>query len=469
MNGDGFDDILVAAKNSDEFRNQFRQGRSVLRQGRRLLEHRPHPCYRGRGFVIQGAAAGDAAGSSVSAAGDINGDGFDDILVGAFGNDDGGDTAGKAYVIFGRGLSGLNGDEATYIEEGDPVRLDDNAGPAAAAIFSDPRADMDGATLTVSITARLVAGEDVLGISTAGTVTLSSSTDIGSIVSVDGLAIGTITADGNGGDDLVIAFDTSDATSARITELIRSLTYSNLNLANPSTLRRTVEVAIDDGLDGGRVAYKVRVNVIDASDAPILQERALSATFAEDLVNATPQLLDDDVSLTHIDNDFDTGTLTVSGLLAEDRVAIRDVGTDPGEIGIDGADVTFGGLVIGTFTGGVGNALTVTFNAAATYVAIDALIENLTYFNVSNTSTADRTLILAVTSGDGEQVYARGQTASWDALTGLDNPFDGLNLGPDAAPCFIDLNVTGPSTWSPATAAARSGRSSTMATGRSAS
>ena len=53
------------------------------------------------GFIIQGDAAGDHAGWSVSAAGDVNGDGFDDLIVGAPYGDDGGTDAGEAYVIFG--------------------------------------------------------------------------------------------------------------------------------------------------------------------------------------------------------------------------------------------------------------------------------------------------------------------------------------------------------------------------------
>src|SRR6185503_8313675 len=54
-----------------------------------------------QGFVIQGDAAGDQAGRSVSSAGDVNGDGFADLIVGAFGGDGGGNNAGEAYVVFG--------------------------------------------------------------------------------------------------------------------------------------------------------------------------------------------------------------------------------------------------------------------------------------------------------------------------------------------------------------------------------
>ena len=55
-----------------------------------------------QGFIIQGDAADDQAGFSVSSAGDVNGDGFDDLIVGAPYGDDGGTDAGEAYVVFGK-------------------------------------------------------------------------------------------------------------------------------------------------------------------------------------------------------------------------------------------------------------------------------------------------------------------------------------------------------------------------------
>ena len=53
-----------------------------------------------QGFIIQGDTSGDVAGLSVSSAGDVNGDGLADLIVGASG-DDGGSLAGEAYVLFG--------------------------------------------------------------------------------------------------------------------------------------------------------------------------------------------------------------------------------------------------------------------------------------------------------------------------------------------------------------------------------
>jgi hypothetical protein len=54
------------------------------------------------GFIVQGDAAGDLAGASVSSAGDVNGDGYADLIVGSWRGDDGGNQTGEAYVVFGR-------------------------------------------------------------------------------------------------------------------------------------------------------------------------------------------------------------------------------------------------------------------------------------------------------------------------------------------------------------------------------
>ena len=58
------------------------------------------------GFRIDGAAAGDALGTSVAAAGDVNRDGFADVILGAPLNDATASNAGAAYVIFGKASFG---------------------------------------------------------------------------------------------------------------------------------------------------------------------------------------------------------------------------------------------------------------------------------------------------------------------------------------------------------------------------
>ncbi|MEQ1743610.1 MAG: integrin alpha, partial [Candidatus Nitrotoga sp.] len=54
------------------------------------------------GFRLDGEAAGDYSGRSVSNAGDVNGDGFDDVIIGASGTDPNGSSSGSSYVVFGQ-------------------------------------------------------------------------------------------------------------------------------------------------------------------------------------------------------------------------------------------------------------------------------------------------------------------------------------------------------------------------------
>jgi hypothetical protein len=87
------------------------------------------------GFRIQGAAVDDAAGMVVSNAGDVNGDGFDDLLVGAPGvNANGSPDAGAAYVVYGSNgdnhvTISADGKTATYTDvDGDLVTIKTSKG-----------------------------------------------------------------------------------------------------------------------------------------------------------------------------------------------------------------------------------------------------------------------------------------------------------------------------------------------------
>jgi len=97
-----------------------------------------------QGFKIVGEAAGDWAGVSVSSAGDVNGDGFDDLIVGAISNDEGGDGAGAAYVVFGSavGSSGIN---LASLAPGDGFKIvGENPGDLAGRVSSAGDINGDG-------------------------------------------------------------------------------------------------------------------------------------------------------------------------------------------------------------------------------------------------------------------------------------------------------------------------------------
>ncbi len=83
VNGDGFDDLIVGAKDDDPNGNS--SGASFVVFGKTngtKVELSAVEAGSG-GFVINGVSAGDQSGFSVSSAGDVNGDGFDDLIVGA--------------------------------------------------------------------------------------------------------------------------------------------------------------------------------------------------------------------------------------------------------------------------------------------------------------------------------------------------------------------------------------------------
>ena len=56
-------------------------------------------------YSFVGEAAQDESGFSVASAGDVDNDGLDDLLIGAYGNDAGGSAAGKTYLMLGSAIT----------------------------------------------------------------------------------------------------------------------------------------------------------------------------------------------------------------------------------------------------------------------------------------------------------------------------------------------------------------------------
>lgn len=104
VNGDGIDDVLIGANKADVEGNS-NTGKAYVVFGRATglpSSLNMSDLDSTNGFIIQGDRIGGGLGSSVTTAGDINGDGINDILMSAIDADQG---AGRSYVIFGRNTS----------------------------------------------------------------------------------------------------------------------------------------------------------------------------------------------------------------------------------------------------------------------------------------------------------------------------------------------------------------------------
>jgi hypothetical protein len=129
-NGDGYDDILIgAAYDSDAASNA---GQTYLIFGRATGLTQDYDLSRADAS-FRGEAAGDWSGYSVDFAGDVNGDGFDDIIIGAVDNDEAHANAGQVYLIFGKASgwamdTSLGSSSASFFGE----ELGDEAGTSVA-------------------------------------------------------------------------------------------------------------------------------------------------------------------------------------------------------------------------------------------------------------------------------------------------------------------------------------------------
>ncbi|ARE42344.1 hypothetical protein RGUI_4318 (plasmid) [Rhodovulum sp. P5] len=191
-------------------------------------------------------------------------------------------------------------------------------------------------------------------------------------------------------------------------------------LANGDVIVVWEDTSGNDG-DGSGIFQQIvgdPANYASAVNDPKLTVALTDVTFDEADVNAAPALLMPDADVGDADSaDFEGGTLSIQRIdlaldedlfnapdnSAQDNLGIRNQGTAAGEIGVSGSNVTFGGTVIGTIasTGADGSDLVVTLNANATPDAVEALLQNVTYANVSDDPEPVRNYRVVLTDGDG--------------------------------------------------------------------
>lgn len=133
VNGDGFNDVIVGAYGYDN--GEVDEGRAYVFHG----------SLGGLNTTANWTAEGNQAyanfGTSVSFAGDVNGDGYGDVIVGADGYDNGETNEGKAFVYHGSS-TGLNTTAAWSVEGNQAFALLGSAVSSAGDVNGDGFSDV---------------------------------------------------------------------------------------------------------------------------------------------------------------------------------------------------------------------------------------------------------------------------------------------------------------------------------------
>jgi hypothetical protein len=132
------------------------------------------------------------------------------------------------------------------------------------------------------------------------------------------------------------------------------------------------------------------IGIVPVNDAPVIGGIVASGLLYS--VAAGPTLLAEAATVNDVDSaGLGGGILSVAltaGGLSTDRLTVVAEGTGPGQIGLSGSVVTFGGVAIGTSSGGVGTtALSIVLNAAATAEGVQALLRRIAFSSVATDPT----------------------------------------------------------------------------------
>ena len=199
VNGDGYDDLIIGANQADP--NGGSSGETYVVYGgatgtERVLDLSMLDVTNG--FILNGIGQNDNSGRSVSSAGDVNGDGYDDLIIGANGGDPNGrNNAGETYVVYG----GATGTESTApITEQGTAAADNFTGNAGADSFTG---------IATGDVVRGGAGDDSIGVTSLDFADIDGGTGRDTLV-LDGAGLSLdLTGAGPAGVGSVEVFDLS--------------------------------------------------------------------------------------------------------------------------------------------------------------------------------------------------------------------------------------------------------------------
>ncbi|WP_139228556.1 autotransporter outer membrane beta-barrel domain-containing protein [Planctomicrobium piriforme] len=293
-------------------------------------------------------------------------------------------------------LATIGGQAAIYTENQPPVLL-----AKGGTVTDVDSANFDGGMLVVKLSGARTG--DLLSIQNQGTADGQIGLS-GPNVTYGGTAIGTWSGGVYTGADtmsLTVTFNAnSNTTSAQA--LIRTIGFSNPSDSPPETIR-SLSFQISDGDGGTSAALGKSLEIRPINDPPVLANFGGAVAFT----GQTPVILDGDATITDVDmTDLNGALLTVkigTNAQASDILSIRNQGIAHGQVGIDGTNVTYGGSIIGAWSGGTNNvSLTIRFNVLAKVDASQAVLRNIQFSNDAvDRSSLPRTVRVVFDDGDG--------------------------------------------------------------------
>jgi FG-GAP repeat protein/hemolysin type calcium-binding protein len=308
VNGDGLADLIVGAWGDDPNGNDSGASFVVFGKSNGTAVELSTIENGNGGFVINGVNAYDQSGFSVSSAGDVNGDGLADLIVGAPGDDPNGDGSGASFVVFGKSngtaieLSNIESNNSGFVING--VSTDVASGgsvSSAGDVNGDGFADLIvGAPGSGPIGISSGASFVIFGghgtsatIGTTGDDTLTGDNSVNQLVA----GTGNDTLVGNGGADVlrggagndILAI--SDLTFASLDggtgiDTLRFDAVLNLDLRTLADTKLMSIEAIDLINDGGSSTISLNLtDLLNLNEAQTASDTLVVHGNADDIVN----------------------------------------------------------------------------------------------------------------------------------------------------------------------------------------